>query len=119
MKTVAIKSGLLTIDWWVRPAIALVRACRRIAPERIGAYLDRCVERIVDFGIKQPPAPAKPALLPTTVAWLANIRTEASAPGALVVVVQGPRGSIAIIPEDIVGKSDEELLAFIAARLDE
>lgn len=47
-------------------------------------------------------------------ALLANVRAEAEAPGALVVIVGG---RVAIFPEDIVGKSDDELLAYIAARL--
>jgi hypothetical protein len=56
---------------------------------------------------------------PDTAAWLANVRAEAAAPGALLVVVRdGPR-SIAIFPDQVVGKSDDELLAFIASRLAE
>jgi len=56
---------------------------------------------------------------PATVAWLANVRAEATAPGAILVIVRGPAGSVAISPEHIVGKSDDELLAFIAGRLTE
>lgn len=52
-------------------------------------------------------------------AWLANVRAEAAAPGALFVIVLGPAGPVAISPQDIVGKSDDELGAFIAARLAE
>lgn len=48
--------------------------------------------------------------------WLANIRAEAEAPGALVVVVGG---RVAIFPEDIVARSDDELPAYIARRLKE
>jgi len=56
---------------------------------------------------------------PSTVAWLANVRAEAAAPGAILVIVRGPAGSVTFFPEDIVGKSDDELLAFIAGRLAE
>ena len=57
---------------------------------------------------------------PAHVAWLANVRAEAAA-GALMVIVTGTvRGQPAraiIFPDEIVGKSDEELLAFVARRL--
>jgi hypothetical protein len=56
---------------------------------------------------------------PETVVWLANVRVEAAAPGALFVIVRSKTASVAIPPEDIVGKSDDELLAFIAGRLAE
>ena len=56
---------------------------------------------------------------PDTAARLAKVRAEAEAPGALLVVVRNPSRSVAIFPEDIVGKSDDELLAFIAKRLAE
>jgi hypothetical protein len=56
---------------------------------------------------------------PETAAWLANVRAEAAAPGALIVTIVGKSGSVAISPEDIVGKTDVELLAFIAGRLAE
>lgn len=49
-------------------------------------------------------------------AWLARIRAEAESPDALLVVVPGKAGSMAIFAEDVVGRSDEELLAYIAAR---
>jgi hypothetical protein len=49
-------------------------------------------------------------------AWLANIRAEAEAPGAVLVIVPAKAGSIAIFPDEIAGKSDDELLAFIAGR---
>lgn len=55
---------------------------------------------------------------PETAAWLANVRAEL-ADGALLVTVHGPSGPVAIFPEDIVGKSDVELDAFIRARLSE
>jgi hypothetical protein len=56
---------------------------------------------------------------PETAAWLANVRAEAAAPGALFVIVRSKTASVAIPPEDIVAKSDAELLAFIAGRLAE
>lgn len=55
---------------------------------------------------------------PDTAAWLANVRAELAA-GALLVAVPAKTGTVAIFPEDIVGKSDNELLAFIASRLAE
>jgi hypothetical protein len=56
---------------------------------------------------------------PETAAWLANVRAEAAAPGALLVTVCGPAGSVAIFPDEIVARSDDELLAFIDSRLAE
>ncbi|WP_156116686.1 hypothetical protein [Massilia sp. 9096] len=52
-------------------------------------------------------------------AWLANIRAEAEAPGAVLVIARAQTGAIAIFPDEILGKSDDELLAFIAARSEE
>lgn len=56
---------------------------------------------------------------PDTVAWLARVRANAAVPGTIFVTIAGKSGSVAIPPEDIVGKSDDELLAFIARRLTE
>lgn len=56
---------------------------------------------------------------PDTAAWLANVRAEAAAPGALLVVVRDGSRSVVIFPDQVVGKSDDELLASIAERLDE
>lgn len=56
---------------------------------------------------------------PETAAWLAKVRAEAAAPGALLVVVRDKSRSMAIFPDQVVGKSDDELLAFIASRLAE
>jgi hypothetical protein len=57
---------------------------------------------------------------PETVAWLANVRAQADGPDALLVIIRRKTGgSVAIFPEDIVGKSDVELLAYIAGRLEE
>lgn len=58
---------------------------------------------------------------PGTAAWLANVRAEAEAPGALMIPVTGAvRGRpvrALIFPDEVVGKSDEELLAFVRERL--
>jgi hypothetical protein len=56
---------------------------------------------------------------PATAAWLARVRANAAPPGTTFVIVRGPAGSVAIAPYEIVGKSDDELLAFICARLAE
>lgn len=56
---------------------------------------------------------------PETAAWLANLRAEAAAPGALLVAVHGERGPVAIYPNETVGKSDDELLACVSRRLAE
>lgn len=55
---------------------------------------------------------------PETAAWLANVRAEL-ADGALLVAVPAKTGAVAIYPEDIVGKSDDELQRFIERRLAE
>jgi len=55
---------------------------------------------------------------PETAAWLANVRAEL-ADGALLVPVHSKTGSVPIYPEDIVGRSDDELLRFIQRRLAE
>lgn len=56
-----------------------------------------------------------------TGALLASVRAQAADPNVFIVVIRRKTrgGSVAIFPEDIVGKSDDELLAFIAARLAE
>jgi hypothetical protein len=58
---------------------------------------------------------------PAESAWLANVRAQAADPHVFVVVIRRKTrgGSVAIFTEDIVGKSDDELLAFIADRLSE
>jgi hypothetical protein len=56
---------------------------------------------------------------PETAAWLARVRANAAVPGTLIVTVCGPAGSVAIFPDEIVGRSDDELLAFICRRLSE
>ncbi|MEH6434294.1 hypothetical protein [Massilia sp. DD77] len=54
---------------------------------------------------------------PETAAWLADLRAEAAAPGALLVAVPGKAGTLPIYPNDIVGKSDDELLAYVRERV--
>lgn len=52
---------------------------------------------------------------PSDVALIANVRAEVAS-GAFLVIVAG---RVAIFPDEIVGKSDDELLAFLNARLSE
>lgn len=59
------------------------------------------------------------SISPENSARIAKIRAEAAEPGTLVVVVPGNAGSVAISPDEIVARSDDELLAFIAVRLGE
>jgi len=54
---------------------------------------------------------------PATTAWLANVRAEAVAPGAFMIVIQSTKDRVVIFPDEVVGKSDEELLAFVRGRL--
>jgi len=54
---------------------------------------------------------------PATTAWLADLRANAEAPGNDLVLVRGPAGAVVFTPDEIVGKSDEELLNFIGSRL--
>jgi hypothetical protein len=58
---------------------------------------------------------------PETAALLAGVRAQAVDPNVFIVVIRRKTrgGSVAIFTEDIVGKSDAELLAFIAGRLEE
>jgi hypothetical protein len=56
---------------------------------------------------------------PATVAWLAKVRADAAPPGTVYVVISGPAGTVAVFPKDILDKSDDELLAYIAGRLSE
>jgi len=52
-------------------------------------------------------------------AQLANVRAAAALPGARLITVRGPAGSVTFFPNDVVGRSDDELLALIARRLAE
>jgi hypothetical protein len=49
-------------------------------------------------------------------AFLADMREWARDPQALVYTVRGKHGMVAIAPEDVTSKTDEELMAFIAMR---
>jgi hypothetical protein len=50
---------------------------------------------------------------PDITAWLAKLRAEAEVPGTIIVCA----GRLRLLPEEIVGKSDDELLAFVSERL--
>lgn len=58
---------------------------------------------------------------PEAAALLAGVRAQAADSRVFIVVIRRKTrgGSVAIFPEDIVGKSDDELQALIAARLAE
>jgi hypothetical protein len=47
---------------------------------------------------------------------LIQLREWASEPGALFYTLRGRQGMAAIFPEDVLGKTDEQLLAFILTR---
>jgi hypothetical protein len=47
------------------------------------------------------------------------VRADAAPPGTVYVVISGPAGTVAVFPKDILDKSDDELLAYIAGRLSE
>lgn len=53
---------------------------------------------------------------PKISAWLARVRAEAEVPGTIAVVVGS---TLRLLPEDIVGKSDDELLAFLREKLEQ
>lgn len=50
---------------------------------------------------------------PETTEWLANLRIQATEPGTLFVAIRGRAGRLVVYPEDILRKSDEQLLEFI------
>jgi hypothetical protein len=56
---------------------------------------------------------------PDPAALLPEIREWAADPRALVFPINGERRSIALFPAEVIGKTDDELLRFIAARLAE
>lgn len=58
-------------------------------------------------------------MTPETAAWLANVRAEATAPGVVYVAIVSSKRTVAIFPEEIVGKADDELLAYVRQRLAE
>lgn len=47
---------------------------------------------------------------------LMRIREWATEPGALFYTLRSRQGMIAIFPEDVIGKTDEQVMAFIQAR---
>lgn len=60
---------------------------------------------------------------PDTAAWLATLRAEAASPDSLMAVTTGTVRSkparAVIFQHEIVGMSDDELYAFVRARLAE
>ena len=54
---------------------------------------------------------------PESAAMIANLRTELAAPGALYVAIRSSDRMVAIFPDDLVGKTDRQLLAFVRERL--
>ncbi|HBZ07468.1 MAG TPA: hypothetical protein DEP03_14200 [Massilia sp.] len=56
---------------------------------------------------------------PATTALIANLREWAADPGAWCYPVKTTRGRAVIFPEDVVGCTDEQLVALICARLNE
>lgn len=47
---------------------------------------------------------------------LIQLREWASDSGALFYALRGRQGMVAIFPEDVLGKTDEEILAFVLTR---
>lgn len=47
---------------------------------------------------------------------LVQLREWASEPGALFYALRGRQGMVAIFPEDVLGKTDEQILAFVLTR---
>lgn len=56
---------------------------------------------------------------PATAALLASLREWAADPGAQIYPVCTKTKKIAIFPGDVIGRTDDELVAFIRERLDE
>ena len=54
---------------------------------------------------------------PVTTQWLANLRIQATEPGTLFVAIKSRAGRLVMYPEDILDKSDEQLLSQIRRRL--
>lgn len=52
-----------------------------------------------------------------TIEWLATLRARAEEPGIIFVAVRARSRSIFIYPEEILDRTDEQLLAFIRHRL--
>jgi hypothetical protein len=51
---------------------------------------------------------------PRVTAWLASMRAEAEVPGTIIVCA----GRLRLLPDEIVGKSDDELFAYVSERLE-
>jgi hypothetical protein len=49
-------------------------------------------------------------------AFLADIRVWARDPNALIFTVRGKYNAIAIVPEDVKNRTDEQMMAFIVTR---
>jgi len=56
---------------------------------------------------------------PATTALLAQLREWAADPGAWCYPVETTRGRAVLFPEDVAGRTDEQLVAVICARLNE
>jgi len=56
---------------------------------------------------------------PATTALLTELRAWAADPGALCYPVQTTRGRAVIYPDDVAGRTNEELIAVICERLNE
>jgi len=56
---------------------------------------------------------------PSTAALLANLREWAADPEALCFPVNTTRGRAVIYPDEVAGRTDNELVALICARLNE
>lgn len=56
---------------------------------------------------------------PATAALLASLREWAVVPGASIFPVCTKTKKIAIFPEDVISRTDDELLAFVCERLNE
>jgi hypothetical protein len=54
---------------------------------------------------------------PYTKKWLADLRLQALDPGTLFVAIRSRAGRLLLYPEDILDKSDEQLLDLIRDRL--
>lgn len=56
---------------------------------------------------------------PTPAAFLASLREWASDPGALIYPIRTKTTNVAIFPEDVTSRTDDELLAFVRERCNE
>ncbi len=56
---------------------------------------------------------------PATTALLTELRAWAAEPEALCFPVQTTRGRVVLYPNDVAGRTDDQLVALICARLNE